>query len=133
MKGLPPNNKSWEENWASSHLAQSHTCQASLLLSDSHSSVSFLWDAVASCLDSKQAFTALGKGQHAIAQALHPGWQQVLLLHKAAAPPSLKFSTELLQSGSPNEFHSLGSLRGYASSSQQEYHHSSKVPFSTGR
>lgn len=92
-------------------LAQSHTCQASSLLGHNRSSASFHWDAAVSHLNSKQAFTALGKGKHAVAQAPHPGWQQVLLLQRAVAQPSLKFSAEVLQGGSPKEFHSLGLLR----------------------
>lgn len=106
MKGLPPDDKNWEKNWASGHLAQSHTCQASSLLGDNHSSDSFYWDAAVSRLHSKRAFTALGKGQHTVARALHPG-----SLQRAVAQPSLKFSTELLQDGSPEECHLLGLLR----------------------
>lgn len=87
MKGLSYDDKSQEENWSSGHLAQSHTCQASSLLSDNHNSASFHWVAAASHLDSKQALTALGKGQHAVAQALHPGWQQALLLQRAMVQP----------------------------------------------
>lgn len=109
MKGPPDDDKGREKNWASGHLAQSRTCQASSFLHDNHSSAPFHWDAAVSCPDSKQVLTALGKGQHAVARAPHPGWQQVLLLQRAAAQPSLKFSTELLQGGSPKEFHSLGS------------------------
>lgn len=104
MKTLPYNDKSQKKNWASGHLAQSHTCQASLLLGDNCSSASFHWDAAVSCLDSKQAFIALGKGQHAVAQAPHPGWQQVLLLQRAVAQPSLKLSQSCFKVGAPRSF-----------------------------
>lgn len=87
MKELSYDDKSREKNWSSGHLAQNHTCQASSLLSDNHNSASFHCDAAASHLDSKLALTALGKGQHAVAWALHPGWQQALLLQKAMAQP----------------------------------------------
>lgn len=104
MKGLPSNDKSQDKIWASGHLAQSHTCQVSLLLGDNRSFAAFHWGAAVGCLDPKQVFTALGEGQHAVTEVLHAGWQQVLLLQRAVAQPSFKFSTELLQGGSPKEF-----------------------------
>lgn len=60
MKGLPYGDKSPEKSWTSGHPA--HTCQASPLASDNHSSAFFHWDAAARHLDSKQAFTTLCYG-----------------------------------------------------------------------
>lgn len=68
MKGVPYNEQSLEKNWASGHLAQSHICHVhcfSVIIQ-----LCFLpLGCSSSCLDSKQASTAQGKGQHAVAQA----------------------------------------------------------------
>lgn len=74
MKGFPYNEQSLEKNWASGHLAQSHICHVDCFSVIIQLCLLPLGCSSNSCLDSKQASTTPGKGQHTVAQAPRLGW-----------------------------------------------------------